>query len=83
MMSMNTTELRKNFHSLIDSIENEKLLISFYDLIKKRSTAKEGELWEKLTPEEQEELLNILEESQDPAYTITHDEMRKKYKKWL
>jgi hypothetical protein len=30
---MNTIELKKNFHILIDSIDNENLLINFYDII--------------------------------------------------
>ena len=80
---MNTANLKKNFHLLIDSIENEKLLITFYDLIKKSSSIKEGELWDNLTPEEQEELLISLEEGKNPANTISHDEMRMKHKKWL
>lgn len=80
---MNTIELRKNFHLLIDSIENENLLISFYDLIKKRSSANEGQLWNRLTKQEQEELLLTLEESKNPDNLISHDEMKKKYKEWL
>lgn len=32
---MNRAELKKNFLLLIDSIENEKLLVDFYELIKK------------------------------------------------
>ena len=80
---MNTIELRKNFHLLIDSIENENLLISFYDLIKKRSSANEGQLWNRLTKQEQEELLLALEESKNPDNLISHDEMKKKHKEWL
>ena len=80
---MNTIELKQNLHLLIDSIENEKLLINFYDLIKKRATAKEGQLWNKLTNLEQEELLLSLEESKDPENLLSQDEMKKKHKKWL
>ena len=35
---MDTIELKKNFHLLIDSIDNEILLINFYEIIKKRSS---------------------------------------------
>jgi hypothetical protein len=80
---MNTIELKQNFHHLIDSIDNENLLINFYNLIKKRSLAKEGQLWNKLTDQEQEELLLSLEESENPENLISHDEMIKKHKKWL
>mgnify|MGYP001616547187 CR=1 FL=1 len=80
---MNTIELKKNFHLLIDSIDNENLLISFYDLIKKRSSTKEGQLWSRLTNQEQEELLLALEESTNPENLISHEEMGKKHRKWL
>ena len=80
---MNTIELKKNFHLLIDSIDNENLLISFYDLIKKRSLTKEGQLWSRLTKPEQEELLLALEESENPENLISHEEMVTKHKKWL
>ncbi|MCF6212580.1 MAG: hypothetical protein L3J45_00990 [Flavobacteriaceae bacterium] len=80
---MNTIELKQNFHLLIDSIENEKLLINFYNLIKKRSSTKEGQLWNKLTNQEQEELLLSLEESKNIENLVSHNEMKKKYEKWL
>jgi len=80
---MNTAEIKKNLHDLIDSIDNENLLINFYDLIKKRTSAKEGQLWSRLTKQEQEELLSTLEESENPENLISHEEMKKKHKKWL
>ena len=80
---MNTLELKKNFHILIDSIDNENLLVSFYDLIKKRSSTREGQLWCRLTSQEQEELLEALEESEKPENLISHEAMVKKHKKWL
>lgn len=80
---MNTIELKQNFHHLIDSIDNENLLNNFYNLIKKRSSAKEGQLWNRLTTQEQEELLLSLEESKNPENLIGHEEMKRKHNKWL
>ena len=80
---MNTIALKKNFHLLIDSIENENLLISFYELMKKRSSSKEGQLWNKLTLKEQDELLLSLKESENSDNLISHDVMVKKHKKWF
>lgn len=80
---MNTIEIKKNFHLLIDSIDNESLLIRFYDLIKQRSSTKEGQLWNRLTKAEQDELLLALEESDNPDNLISHDVMVTKHKKWL
>ncbi len=80
---MDTIEIKKKFHSLIDSIENVDLLASFYDLVKKRSLTKEGQLWNRLTIMEQEELISALGESEHPEYLISNDEMKMKHKKWL
>lgn len=80
---MNTAELKKNFHILIDSLDNENLLISFYEIIKKRSSAKEGQLWASLTRKEQDDLLLSLEECANSENLIDHEEMKKKHKKWL
>jgi hypothetical protein len=80
---MSTAELRKNFHHLIDNIDNEQLLLGFYDLMKKMSGSKDGELWSKLSFEEQEELLQTFEESEHPYNLIDHEEMKKKHGKWL
>ena len=80
---MNATELKQNIHLLIDSIENENLLASFYDLIKKRSSAEEGQLWHRLSNQEQEELITSLNESENPDYLISNDEMKKKHGKLL
>lgn len=70
-------------HDLIDSIDNDNLLINFYDLIKRRTSTKEGQLWGKLTKQEQEELLLTLEEINKPENMISQDEMKKKHRKWL
>ncbi len=80
---MNTIELKKEFHNLIDSIDNENLLSDFYFLLKKRISAKEGNLWKGLTKKEQEELNSAIEESKNPENLISHKEMKKKHEKWL
>ena len=80
---MNTLELKKDFHNLIDSIDNESLLSDFYTLIKRRISSKEGKLWKGLTKKEQEELNLAFEESEKLENLISHEEMRKKHKKWL
>jgi hypothetical protein len=80
---MNTIELKKNFHHLIDSIDNENLLINFFDLIKRRYSTKEGQLWNRLTKQEQQELLLAVEESENSENLISHEEMNEKHKIWL
>jgi hypothetical protein len=80
---MTTLELKNSFHHLIDSIDNENLLLKFYDLMKSRTSSKEGNLWSRLTNEEQEELLSAFKESENEENIISHNEIMKKHKKWL
>ena len=80
---MGTPELKKHFHQLIDKIDNEDLLFKFYDLMKRSSSSREGQLWNRLTKEEQEELLRSVEESENSENLISHEEMKSKHKKWL
>jgi len=46
-------------------------------------SSKEGDLWNKLTPEQQEEILLSLDESNDPNNLISNEEVKKNHKKWL
>ncbi|PKP32546.1 MAG: hypothetical protein CVT99_04190 [Bacteroidetes bacterium HGW-Bacteroidetes-16] len=80
---MNMIELKKDFHNLIDSIDNENILVSFYDIIKSKTVTKDGQLWGRLDKKEQEELLIAFEESENPDNLIDNDVMRKKHRKWL
>jgi hypothetical protein len=80
---MTTIEIRKNFHSLIDSIDNENILLFFYDLMKKKSTCKEGQIWNRLSNDQKQELLISVQESENPDNLICHDDFKNKHKKWL
>ncbi|MCX6279587.1 MAG: hypothetical protein NT004_16050 [Bacteroidetes bacterium] len=80
---MTTFELKNNFHHLIDSIENENLLQEFYELMLRKRASKDGRLWAMLSEDEVEELLKANEESENPDNLISHEDMKKKYSKWL
>jgi hypothetical protein len=80
---MNAIELKRSFHNLIDSIENESLLMNFYELMKNRTSGKDGRLWSRLSLKEQKSLLQTLEETKNPNNVINHSEMKKKHEKWL
>jgi len=80
---MNSIELRNNFHSLIDKIKNDALLMKFYEIMIKAKDNKEGELISCLTKEEYEELIISYQESKDESNLISHDEMKNKHSKWL
>jgi hypothetical protein len=80
---MKSIELKQNLHNLIDSIDNINLLQSFYDLIKTKSTAKDGQLWNRLSQAEQKELLLAFSESDDIENLVDHEQIKSRYKKWL
>ena len=80
---MTTIELKSNFHKLIDNIDNDNVLSKFYDILSRVKESKEGLLWDRLSPGEQEELIIIEKERHNPANLIHHSEMIKKHKKWL
>jgi hypothetical protein len=80
---MTTIELKSNFHKLIDNINNDNILSKFYDILSRVKESKEGSLWNRLSPDEQEELIIIEKESHNPDNLIPHSEMIKKHKKWL
>jgi len=82
-MNMTTFELKLNFHKLIDKIDNDNLLLKFYDILSRIKETKEGALWSRLSKEEQDELIMIEKESHNPQNLILHSEMIKKHKKWL
>ena len=74
---MDTLELKRSFHQLIDSIDNDDLLLDFYELLKNRTSVKEGQLWRNLSKTEKDELLTSLEESKSSYNLISHAEMKK------
>jgi hypothetical protein len=80
---MSAIELKSNFHKLIDSISNETLLAKFFEIMSNASTSKSQSLWDKLSLEEQQELLEIEKESRNESNLISNDDMKSKHNKWL
>jgi len=80
---MSLANIKTDFHQLIDKIENEELLSSFYQLLVQRSQGKNEQLWENLTEVEKNELLLADEESKDSNNWISDEEVRQKHQQWL
>jgi hypothetical protein len=80
---MERSDIKNKFHSLIDRTDNDALLMKFYDLMIKSTTRKEGELYDQLTSEQKDVLILADEDANDPANLISHNEQKKKHKKWL
>jgi hypothetical protein len=80
---METDQIRMNFHQLIDSIDNARILSKFYGLMTKSNQSASGQLWSRLTKEEQEELLLSDLESENTNNLISHSVIQEKHRKWL
>ncbi|MCW5912864.1 MAG: hypothetical protein KIT62_17470 [Cyclobacteriaceae bacterium] len=74
---------RDAFHQLIDKIEDEALLNSYFELIKVLNKNQTGILWDSLKKEEKEELLLSYVESFQPENLIDHDQVKAQHAKWL
>jgi TRAP-type C4-dicarboxylate transport system substrate-binding protein len=75
--------IKKKLHDLIDKIDNESILTQVYELIYKKNISTEGDLWNKLTKEQQREVLLSLEESNDSQNLVSREEAKRNHKKWL
>ena len=80
---MSKSDIRTEFHQLIDKIENEELLMKFYGLLIKSSVQQEGELWNKLSDEQKESLLLAESESNYSKNLIDFKTQKEKHGKWL
>jgi len=80
---MTTIELKSNFHNLIDTINDVGILSKFYDLLSNVKESKDGLLWNRLSNEEQNELMQIEKDSQQLSNLISGADMINKHKKWL
>ena len=80
---MKQSDIKNNFHHLIDEIDNDGLLMRFYELMKKSKGQKDGDLWNQLSDEQKNLLLLTEEESRNPKNLIDHKSQIAKHKKWL
>ena len=70
---MNSIQLKANFQTLIDNFKNDDLLSRFYDVLSKiDDKPTTGKLWNKLTSEQQAELIELAIESEDESKLIPH-----------
>ena len=75
--------IKQKLYDLIEKIDNESILNQAYELIYKKSSSKEGDLWSKLTEEQQREVLLSFEEGTDHNNLISQAEVKRNHKKWF
>jgi hypothetical protein len=76
---MKLDELKSEFHSLIDQIEDPGVLEQFYDALS-NSTKPGNSLWESLSAEQQQGVLAAYEESEDEANLVPLSAIKSKFK---
>ncbi|HEY5615183.1 MAG TPA: hypothetical protein VIL52_04105 [Bacteroidota bacterium] len=82
MLTKNTSRVKRQFHKLIDTIENNELLTRLYEALS-NSSRPESKLWKSLSKQEREEVLYAFEESEYNANVVSHGVVREKHKKRL
>lgn len=76
---MKLTELKSEFHDLIDKIEDPTILEQFYDALS-NSVRPANSLWATLTSEQQQGVLDAYEESEDETNLIPLSVIKSKFK---
>ncbi|WP_184546319.1 hypothetical protein [Mucilaginibacter sp. FT3.2] len=78
---MKLAELKSDFHSLIDQINDLELLSQFYDVIS-QSVNTDNSDWQSLSARQQQELLDAFEASEDENNLVPLSVIEAKYKQW-
>jgi predicted transcriptional regulator len=78
---MDVTELRADLHNMIDKISDRKILKAVHTLLSENAATK-SDWWDAISQEEREEIEKGISDV-DRGEIKTHEEVMKKYKKWL
>lgn len=79
---MSITEVRNQFHTLIDEVDNPLLLEKFFDILKQTLQGENAKMWNTLSKSEKNEVLKAYEESKDENNLVAHEDVMNKYSKW-
>ena len=80
---MEKDKIKSEFHKLIDSIEDEKLLENFYDVISAYGNQnKDTDIIDELTEKQKARLMNSIEQVSE-SDTINNEIMNEQIRKWL
>ncbi len=75
---MSLTEIKSNFHSLIDKVEDSETLMYFYKVFSESLNNK----WE-ISDKERKQIMEAYEESEDENNLIDFETVKEKHLKWL
>ncbi|MBK6573644.1 MAG: hypothetical protein KA251_05805 [Saprospiraceae bacterium] len=74
---MTKTTIIKNINSLLESIEDQEMLESIYDLLENYRNSKTLNTWDKLTIEQKNKILQAYSESENDENLIPMDKVIK------
>lgn len=77
---MNVVSLKSGIHEIVDQIQNEQLLQTFYDFLKSKQLDSSRSKWASLTEEQKQEVLISFEESEDESNLKSREEVFSKLK---
>ena len=72
--------MKSNLHALIDGIDNQELLQSIYEILDARKHGKNGSLWDSLTDDQKNEVLEAFDESEREENLIPHAQVLEELK---
>lgn len=79
----NSDTLKQKFHQLIDNVQDTESLLKFYEMMELQLSSANGKLWDDLSNDEQQELVQIDQQSEDDTLLIMHESQVQKFWKWL
>lgn len=80
---MEKDKIKSEFHKLIDSIDDEKLLSNFYDVISAYGNQNNDmDIIDELTEKQKARLMNSVEQVREND-TINNEQMNEQLRKWL
>lgn len=80
---MTKEAIKKEFHELIDKVENILILEQFFNALNFSQNNSKAELWDSLTDSERNDIILAFNESEDENNLISFEETKNKYNKWL
>ena len=80
---MTTQAIKREFHELIDKIDNQLLLERFYKALSYSHSNSKFELWDSLNDTQRQEIIDAFEESNDDKNLVNFEDIKAKHKVWL
>ncbi len=82
---MSTLELKGGILEMINKVQDKSALERLYRIISEFvfQNLDDTDIWDLLSPQQRAEIEQAFAESLDPNNLVSHEEMMKKYEKWL